>query len=260
MGGKRRPQQRLSIKASLRKCNISSIFNDDYIQERFLNDYAQKKFSPATIKSYLTSIAHFCDFWLSKKSQDVGYYDPEAIRTTRDKVKRWGASYRKECGKRKWQKMEEELADIITPQNINDFERSSAAREAISMLGIFSGAHNIDLTQHKFTVIRDFLIAEILFNNASRSGALANMKVEELERARKEEGVYVVGIQDHKTVHIHGAAQISLNESIYAWLQIYMKEIRAQVLAASPSGSNSGCAYVFVTWNTEKMTSSQITA
>ena len=104
--------------------------------------------------------------------------------------------------------MVEELADIKTPQNINDFDRSSAAREAISILGIFSGAHNVDLTQHKFTVIRDFLIAEILFNNASRSGALANMKVEELEIARKE-GVYVVGIQDHKTVHIHGEAQIS---------------------------------------------------
>ena len=234
--------------------NISSLFNVDLIQERFLFDYAPSKFAPGTIKSYLTSVSHFCDFWLIKSPQrlDVG---SETIRKVKDTVKRWATSYRKECGKRKWQRMEEELAEMITPENVNKFERSKVARDAVSTLGLMSGAHNVNLTQQNYTTVRDFLLIECSINNASRSGCLANMKVSEFSRARQQDGSYVVAVHEHKTAHVHGPAQIVLSSTLYGWMKVYMQEVRTQIPTAP---SNTAKEYVFLTWNGESMSSGQI--
>ena len=65
--------------------NISSIFNIDLIQERFLSGYAPSRFAPATIKSYLTSVSHFCDFWLKKTPQKLNV-SCETIRSVEDTI------------------------------------------------------------------------------------------------------------------------------------------------------------------------------
>ena len=56
-----------------------------------------------------------------------------------------------------WQMIKEDYEALITPDQINEFERSKAARDAICLLGQLSGAHNIVLTQAQYTQIREFL-------------------------------------------------------------------------------------------------------
>ena len=80
----------------------------------------------------------------------------EAIISLRDKVTRWSSSYGGQCSKRHWEMIKEDYEALITPDQINDFERSKAARDAICLLGQLSGAHNIVLTKAQYTLIRDF--------------------------------------------------------------------------------------------------------
>ena len=56
-----------------------------------------------------------------------------------------------------WQMIKEDYEALITPDQINEFERSKAARDAICLPGQLSGAHNIVLTQAQYTLIREFL-------------------------------------------------------------------------------------------------------
>ena len=60
----------------------------------------------------------------------------------------------------------------------------------------------------------------------------------------------VVSVTKHKTTHIHGPAHIVLSQKLKAWLRMFVQVIRPHVTAESD--------YVFLTWNGQPMTSSQI--
>ena len=94
--------------------------------------------------------------------------------------------------------MEEDLHALITPKQIAEFERSQAARNAICLFGQLSGAHRLDMTQANYTLTRDFLLLQI-----SIDGALANMKMGELNSAVKHDDEYVVHVSDQKTFIPH---------------------------------------------------------
>ena len=121
------------------------------------------------------SLRHFYSFCLT---EDLGINIPTAkILSQKEKMARWSSSLRKGCSKRHWEKMEEDLHSLISPEHIGEFERSKAARDAICLIGQLSGAHSVVLSQSQYTLIRDFLLVEISIDNANRAGALANMKV-----------------------------------------------------------------------------------
>ena len=106
--------------------------------------------------------------------------------------------------------MEEDRSALITPEKIREFERSQAAREAIVLLGKLCGAHTIQITQEMYTLVRDYLIAQIMIDNANRVGVVECMTVKEFDRATVEGDRHVVRVLHHKTVDTHGPAQIVL--------------------------------------------------
>lgn len=77
-----------------------------------------------------------------------------------EKVKRWSSSYKRSSQKRKWEKMEEDRVELVTPEKIQQFERRQAARDAVILLGKLSGAHSIEITQSHYTLLRDFLLGK----------------------------------------------------------------------------------------------------
>ena len=66
--------------------------------------------------------------------------------------------------------------------------------------------------QRQYTLLRDFLIGEISIDNASRSGALANMKMGEFKKMKTEGDGSVILVKDHKTMASHGPARIVLSQ------------------------------------------------
>jgi len=233
---------------------LSSLIDSKKIRDTFLQQYAAKKYHAATIKSYLMSLQHYCSFLLADQPGGVTF-DKENVLSLREKLKRWSSSYKRENTRRRWEKMEEDRSALITPEKIREFERSQAAREAIVLLGKLCGAHTIQITQEMYTLVRDYLIAQIMIDNANRAGVVAYMTVKEFDRATVEGDRHVVRVLHHKTVDTHGPAQIVLTSHLYNYISVFMQEMRSQL----PDLNRLDKQTVFLSWCGKSMESSQMT-
>ena len=232
---------------------LSSLVDTKKIRDTFLQQYAAEKYHAATIKSYLMSLQHYCSFLLADQPSGV-IFEKENVLSLREKLKRWSSSYKRENTRRRWEKMEEDRSVLITPDKIREFEKSQAARDAIILLGQLCGAHAIQITQEKYTLLRDYLMAQIMIDNANRAGVVACMSVKEFERATLEGDRYVVRVLNHKTVDTHGPAQIVLTSNLYNYIKVFMQEIRSQLPTV-----NADKQSVFLSWCGKPMKSSQMT-
>ena len=118
--------------------------------------------------------------------------DEENVLSLHEKLKRWSLLCKPENTRCRREKMEEDRSAIITPEKIHKFEKSKAAREAIVLLGKLCGAHATQITQEMYTLVRDYLIAQIMIDNANHAGVVTCMTVKELERATVEGNCHVV--------------------------------------------------------------------
>ena len=234
------------------KLELLLLFDDHLINDKFLEGHAKEMYTPKTTQSYLMSLRHFYSFTLAGV---VGVsVSKEKVISLKDKVARWSSSYRVESQKRHWEKMTQDFQALLTPQQIKEFERSKATRDAISLLGQLAGAHNIVLTKTQYTLIRDFLLVEISIDNANRAGALANIMLGEFASMSKQNDDYAVLVMKSKTLSTHGPARIVLSFKLKRWLDIFIREVWSQVTASSNSPDSS----LFLSFNGEPMASSQI--
>ena len=79
------------------------------------------------------SVRHFYAFLLSKEPSQVPFNKPCVVNLM-EKMQRWSCSYKQESRKRHWENLENQHA-LIGSQTVNRFERSPAARDAISLFG-----------------------------------------------------------------------------------------------------------------------------
>lgn len=49
------------------KCDLTSLFDDHLINQKFLEDHAKKEYLPKTTENYLMSLRHFYSFSLPEK-------------------------------------------------------------------------------------------------------------------------------------------------------------------------------------------------
>ena len=133
--------------------------------------------------------------------------------------------------------MEEDFQAVITSDQIRQFEASKAARDAVSLLGQLSGAHNIQVTRAQYTLIRDFTLVEISIDNANRAGAITNMTVGEYSRMAKESDEFVVLVKNHKTLSTHDQARIVFSPRLKSWMDVFLREVLLK-FASSDSGTD----------------------
>ena len=107
----------------------------------------RQKYSPATIKSYFTSLGHFYSFFLSEKPHEIPV-SSELVTQVKERVRRWSSSYKRSSLQRKWERQEEE---------------------------------------GQYTLLRDFLLVQISIDSANRAGFLASMTVKEFTVANVRE-------------------------------------------------------------------------
>lgn len=233
---------------------LRSLLDAKRIRDVFLRQYAEVKYLPATIKSYLMSLQHFCSFLLGESPSGVEF-EKDDVLSLREKLKNWSGSYKRDNTRRRWEKMEEDISVLITPEKIAAFNKSQAAREAIILLGKLSDGHYHEINQANYTLLRDYLIAQIMIDNANRAGVMAYMTVQEFQRARPQDDRHVVRVLKHKTVDTHGPAQIVLTDHLYNHLKIFFEQMRSRLPAAGPTELD---AKFFLSWGGKDMKSSQM--
>ena len=123
------------------KKNLENLLDFVLFKEKFVS-YAKKKYSPATIKSYFTSLGHFYSFFLSEKPDEIPV-SSELVTQVKERVRRWSSSYKRSSLQRKWERQEEERHELITPDKFVEFENSKASRDVVILLGKLSGTHNV---------------------------------------------------------------------------------------------------------------------
>ncbi|KXJ20976.1 hypothetical protein AC249_AIPGENE14097 [Exaiptasia diaphana] len=139
------------------------------------------------------SVRHFYTYLVSDEPARVKFKTSEVV-NLRERLIRWGKSYKKACNRSEWEKKNKDKERLISPKVVNEFERSEAARDAIKLLGLLNGAHTIQITQRDYTLVRNFLFAELEIDNGPRAGEVVNMTIQEFEKAEVVDGSYVVEV------------------------------------------------------------------
>ena len=126
------------------------------------------------------SLRHFYTFLPSDKPSDL-HFNVDDVRAAKEKVRLWSTSYKRETCTRRWVKLSEDQSNLFNPSDIQDFEKSEAAREAVKTIGELSVASNHgkkNVSQAKYILVRDFLLVQIFIDNANRPGVLSCMIME----------------------------------------------------------------------------------
>ena len=233
--------------------SLDNILDKTILPDQWLNKFENEK-KPGTVKSYLGSLSQFYGF-LKCENIDVNA-TPDDLSSLSEQVKLWGRSYRKKSADRFWEKQIEYMASLRTPEQIKRFETSEVAREAVGLLGEYQSEERDPANQAEYTSVRDYILTVVCINNGSRSGALANMTLKEIERANLEDECFVVRVKNHKTLYPHGPVNVVFDRSLHKYTEIFIRKFRNSLEDVNTAGD----APVFITWNQGKMTSSQVGA
>ena len=181
--------------------------------------------------------------------------DPALVQQIQEKARLWSMSYKKDSKRRHLEKMSNDLSSLVTPEMVNEYERSEAARSAVAHLEQLSGAHSLQVNQSVYTLVRDFILVEITIANAHRSGVLADMTLEEYKKAKRVGDSMVISV---KTADTHGPVRVVLSFSLFSYLRLYINEMRSQVEDSTSEEYGSNKARASLSWNGAKLESGQI--
>lgn len=218
----------------------------------------EKDRKPGTIKAYLGALHRFYAFLKCEMIQFPRITNvSEILGSMIEQMKMWSKTYNKQVKERFWEKRMEDISCLRTPEQIQQFDTSELAREAVKILGKFQESSESKMPcQKEYTVVRDYLLTILCINNGSRSGGLANMTLGEFRAAKKYDDDYLVLVKKHKTFATHGPANILCSPFIHEWMNIFITKFRNQLGDVDMANT----APVFLTWSLRKMTSSQIGA
>lgn len=155
-----------------------------------------------------------------------------------------------------WEKQEEDLSCLITPEKVQEFAKTAFARSQVKFLDeLIDNKEKLPvLSQKEYCDLRNFLFIYILSQNGHRSGVLTNSTLAEYNKMTCVDGTYMVAVKDHKTFSCHGQANLCFDNSLKAWVDIYVECARSQVDPGDESDS------LFLNWRGGKMSSSDLSA
>ena len=217
---------------------LKNIFDKNILWQSWLQPFDKQR-QPGTIKSYLSSLHLFYSYLINENIK-VPAAQKEIVRIK--ETKQWSKNYRKQCIRRFWQKEEEDIDKLATPEEIRKFDSSKPVRKVIKLYSKLSTC-SFQVSSSDFTNLRDHLISLLCMQNASRTGAISHIKANDVKRAKKIGDTMSIVVLDHKTLTLGaGPAALNLDCKAYNHLGIFIEKVRPSIespLAHKP--------YVFVT-------------
>ena len=238
--------------------SLSNLFNKTILWQSWLQPFEKRKDSKGkttavgTIKSYLSSL-HLFYSYLINENIEVPATQEEVLRT-KETVKTWSRNYRKKCNRQHWEKEHEDFDKLVIPEEMRQFDSSKPVREAIKMFSRLSTS-SFRMDEWDFTNLRDYLLFHLCMQNATRTGAICNMKIHEAKKSKRIGNTMSIVVLDHKTLtEGAGPATLNLDPQVYKQLEIFIESVRPTV--QSPSDHQM---FVFVTGDEgKKLNTSQV--
>ena len=188
----------------------------------------EKKMRPGSVRTYLMSLAKFCEFLVDHVDHNVSGFPtvPDDIvrraRSVSARFKGMSSSIRKEYIHRKWEKQMEEEENALPVSVIQEMMDTQPAVEAIRNLTL---SYHVPPNEKMFIAIRDFILARLEIENCQRPGALETATLTEFQRAKEVDGKMVMKVARHKTSKA-GPAPITMSENTYSNVKAYVKHVR----------------------------------
>ena len=238
-----------------KSAELNNLFDKTVLRDKWLVVF-EKDRQPGTLKAYLGALHRFYAFLKCEQIDLPGVKNASRILDSMcEQMKMWIKSYSKLVKRRFWVKRLEDISNLRTPEQIKQFDSSDVARRAIKIIGEFQESNEQVLpSQSQYTTVRDYLLTILCINNGSRSGALANMTMEEFRAAQRDGDEYLVRVKNHKTFDSHGPAPVVFSQSIYKWMEVFIGRMRNRLADVDTTNT----APVFLSWNQKKMHSSHV--
>ena len=207
---------------------------------------------PAATKAYVTSLRHFYYFVINDNPNDVSEELKKKCTSLVVTCTNWISVYRKKQKKSRWQNDLRQLPQLFTPDDLHKLDSSDVVTFAKSVLG---KAFLMSPTMQEFATARDYLLMYLCLDNASRTGAIANMTLGEFNASSLKKGSYRIMVLDHKTLETAGpaciVAQTELMREFQGYLALRNRLTGVRTLLTDP---------VFISWTGSKMSSSMVSA
>ena len=115
-------------------------------------------------------------------------------------IRKWRRNLQKKIEERSQEKQLNDLQRLPSPVDISAFDKSDAVRYSKQLLRMAMCKPITNLMCKDFCSMRDYLITTLILDNASRSGAIANMTLKEYGQARvSKEGGHLISVKQQKT-------------------------------------------------------------
>ena len=220
----------------------------------WVTNFEAKGRQPGTIKTYLGSLKLFYRF-LTITNPSYVDSDPKMVIQMKEIVDQWSRNYAKKVEKAKNAKQLDELSKLPTPEDIKKLDSSDHQKGAIKTLTTFLSIASKTPTRKEFCLCRDYLITNIILDNASRSGCISNMTLKEFDNAEFQQSdcSSIIFVHEHKTSY-NGPAMLSLSATLMEHLTVFVEKVRNKV----PDMSTNENHPVFISWSGRQMAVSMV--
>ena len=222
---------------------------DKYFLESWVNKCHEKGMQPGTIRTYLNSVISFYDFCEVTHNKVIEVSEVGRMRTI---IRKWMSALHKQIAERSYEKQLEDLDKLPTATELTTYDNSNAVKEAVKLLKQ-ALVKKMDVTRKEFCLMRNYLITVLILDNASRSGAIANMTMREFRTVRASGDGHIIGVIKHKTGY-KGPAFLSLTDEILHLMNMYVNHVRSNIDGISCKDEDP----VFVSWSGKQMASSMV--
>ena len=249
-------QHARQVRAVMSACNpqgfkLSCLFDKVSIRDCWLTEF-EKIRKAGTVKSYCHSLRFFYRFLDSDKPMEAKTFFPKLSEMV-IVMDGWISVYRKLAKGHKWKKDMEQLEQLLTSADFLKLDNSEYQKKCKF---ISNGHSKTKLKMLEFTRARDYLLMQMCIDNASRTGALANMTLGEFGNAKYTGESYVISVFNHKTVGARGPADIVLTPSLFKEANIYSLNFCNELEGVGLKKENP----FFISYSGKKMSSSMVTA
>lgn len=191
-----------------------------------------------TLTNSLTSVGYFLEFMLQSRSmlrQYVSRACKKNFKSILSVLPNWKKSYSKDISKQRYAFRVEDEKKRIHEEDTTKFIRSAYAITSSKDLTTLADFRDpIQIRQHEFCRLRNYMILLINLINSSRCGVIKNFTLEEYASpalSRNQQST-TYQVKDHKTAVSKGPAHITLEREEVKMLAGYMR-MRSCIKTAS---------------------------
>ena len=253
------------MKRICRQLNVKTLaclLEDSSLWRMFYNKKQDGSWSGHTSRTYMVAMKKFMQFICKDVRRGRYSTNDERIlaQSLHTDFSGWSKSFKRQIGEETAVKRIQQVQAMLTADKMKKYKASAEYRKAFILLSQCNQPDFI-ITSRVFTIVRNYLLFQLNWRNANRSGVLGEMTVEDYNSKKKyhckDSGMteYVITIIKHKTLAQAGPAKIALSSQLVTQMDLYRDHVRAQVVGL---GTTVDCGYFFTTYNGKSIIESSL--